>query len=163
MNKRMWPGMVFVLVGSLVTMNLTMLVISTRDPSFAVHSTRDRGAEAWAEHRAQLVENDRLGYDAELRVPGHAPDGAAMIVEVQLTDAASLPLEAQDVSVELFHRARPHEVVSGGLRETAPGRYATTLPLDRSGVWEYTLTASSAAGRYQVTDRKYILTGGGGS
>jgi nitrogen fixation protein FixH len=129
----------------------TLARIATDDPSFAVESNYYQKAVAWDSTMAQLAENERLAWQAELAIAGGA-------VVVQLTDKQRRVVPGVNVTLEAFPNARANRVLKVQLHELTPGRYGTKLAVDRAGLWEFRLTAQRGTDRYTATLRQEVRT-----
>jgi nitrogen fixation protein FixH len=132
-----WPlGLVALLVAS-AGANIALVVITSRDASFAVEPNYYAKALAWDETMAQQARNEALGWSLGLRVD---PAGARgrQSVTVRLADRAGAPIEGAQIAVEAFHNARASRILAAALSPEGQG-YAAVMPLDRPGLWEFRL------------------------
>jgi nitrogen fixation protein FixH len=131
-----WPIALAGLLGLSAAVNLIVVAIATRDPSFAVERDYYRKALAWDATMAQEERNLDLGWQVEaiLRPPSAA--GRAARLDVHLADAAGRPIHEARVTVEALHNARASDVLTLPLEAQGAGRYSTPLPSARRGLWE---------------------------
>jgi len=130
-----WPvGLVALLVGS-AGANIALLVITSRDASFAVEPDYYAKALAWDETMVQQAHNAALGWSLGLRVE---PTGERerLSVAVGLSDGAGAPLPDARIAVEALHNARASRVLTAVLEPHGLG-YAAVMPLARPGLWEF--------------------------
>ena len=130
-----WPvGLAALLVGS-AGANIALVVITSRDASFAVEPDYYAKALAWDETMAQEARNEALGWSLALGVEPTGERGR-MTVAARLTDRAGVPLEGARVAIEALHNARANRVLTATLEPRRPG-YVTVMPLARPGLWEF--------------------------
>ena len=132
-----WPVGLVALLAASAGANIALVIITSRDTSFAVEPNYYAKALAWDQTMAQQVRNDALGWSLRLRIdPGDARGGKR--VTVHLADRAGAPIEGAQVAVEAFHNARASRILSAALSADGP-EYAAVMPLDRRGLWEFRL------------------------
>lgn len=130
-----WPvGLAALLVGS-AGANVALLVITSRDASFAVEPDYYAKALAWDETMAQQARNEALGWSLELRVEPAGGRGRTTVV-AGLTDRAGAPLLGAQIALEARHNARANRVLTAALEPRSMG-YAAAMPLARPGLWEF--------------------------
>ena len=130
-----WPvGLAALLVGS-AGANIALVVITSRDASFAVEPNYYAKALAWDETMAQQARNEALGWSLGLCVEP-AGERGRVTVAVRLTDSAGVPLEGARIAIEALHNARANQVLTAAL-EPRGLDYAAAMPLARPGLWEF--------------------------
>ena len=130
-----WPvGLAALLVGS-AGANIALLVITSRDASFAVEPNYYAKALAWDETMAQQVRNESLGWSLGLSAEPTGERGR-MTVAARLTDGAGAPLPGARIAIEALHNARASRVLTAVL-EPRGLEYAAAMPLARPGLWEF--------------------------
>ena len=132
-----WPVGLAVLLAASAGANIALVVITSRDTSFAVEPNYYAKALAWDQTMAQQARNDALGWSLGLRVDPSDARGR-MTVTVRLVDRAGAPIEGAQIAVEAFHNARASRILSAALRPDGQ-EYAAGMPLDRAGLWEFRL------------------------
>lgn len=147
-EKLMWPGILIVLIVSVVTVDVAMLIVATTDPSFAVAEEYESAGGTRDPGLARIRANQRLGWSADLDVR-QKDDGGALI-ELRVADRDDAPIEGAAVSIKTFHKARAGEPIRVTLAELSPGVYVGAFPIDRAGVWR--LAASITRGDDTFTD-----------
>jgi nitrogen fixation protein FixH len=130
-----WPLFIIALLVGGAGANVALMVIATRDPSFAVEPDYYQKALRWDEAMAQERENAALGWSVEMGVDGTTRSGATRVV-LHVSDRDGAPVENATVQVTAFHSARASQIVAATLAPTRGGRYTAPLPLDRPGLWE---------------------------
>jgi nitrogen fixation protein FixH len=130
-----WPvGLAALLVGS-AGANIALVVITSRDASFAVEPDYYAKALAWDETMAQQARNEALGWSLGLRVEPTGKRGR-VTVAVGLSDGAGAPLPGARIAIEALHNARASRVLTAVLEPRGLG-YAAMMPLARPGLWEF--------------------------
>lgn len=132
-----WPVGLAVLLAGSAGANIALLIITSRDASFAVEPDYYAKALAWDETMAQEARNEALGWSLGLRVEPTAERGT-MTVWVRLADRAGAPIDGARIAVETFHNARASRVLTAALEPRGPD-YAAVMPLARPGLWEFRL------------------------
>ena len=136
MNRLLWPGMLFVLIGAVVVLDVTMIVVAGSDPAFDVKRGAENGDAAWGEQRERDARARALGWRIEPHVTSRA---GAIDFYVTVTNGDDAPLTGADVSVEAFHNARPRDVATMDVPRLADGRFTAALAAERQGRWRYRL------------------------
>ena len=152
-----WPvGLAALLVAS-AGANIALLVITSRDASFAVEPNYYAKALAWDESMAQQARNEALGWSLGLRVD---PMGVRrlMTVTVRLADRSGAPIEGAQVAVEAFHNARASRILSAALEPRGQG-YAAVMPLERPGLWEFRLRVTRGPEAFVATVTRDVAAG----
>ena len=130
-----WPvGLAALLVVS-AGANIALLVITSRDASFAVEPDYYAKALAWDETMAQQTRNEALGWSLGLGVEPTGERGR-VTVAARLTDRAGVPLSGARVAIEGLHNARANRVLTAVLEQRGL-EYAAAMPLARPGLWEF--------------------------
>jgi nitrogen fixation protein FixH len=137
--------------------NIALLVITSRDASFAVEPNYYAKALAWDESMAQQARNEALGWSLGLRVD---PMGVRrlMTVTVRLADRSGAPIEGAQVAVEAFHNARASRILSAALEPRGQG-YAAVMPLERPGLWEFRLRVTRGPEAFVATVTRDVAAG----
>lgn len=146
MNRLMWPGCIFILVGALITVDVTMVIVANNRPSFAVHPTYNTDDASWTAQQQQQQVNARLGWTVTVEradQSGH--------IEIAAAARDHKPIEAANLTVRMYHKARASTVLTITLIETQPGRYVGQLPLDRAGHWRCEIDLQHGDDRFLET------------
>lgn len=147
-----WPWIVVAMLLVTVAANLTIIVLASRDPSFAVEPDYYRKAVAWDDHRAQDAANRALGWTMALEaVPALEAGVPSLRTEVTVLDREGVPVEGAAVSVEAFPIARASWIERAGLASRGGGAYAGALRWSRGGLWEFRVTAVRGDERFTRT------------
>jgi nitrogen fixation protein FixH len=151
-----WALLPLALLVPLMILQITMLVISTNDPGFAVEENYYAKATAWDQQMAQVRHNKELGWRLKLEVDAQGatqlPHG--LLLRASLTDAAGEPLTHARVSAVAFHNARAAAKQELQLGETEPGIYASPIAIGRPGLWEVRSEVLRAGERF--TQKEFI-------
>ena len=144
-----WPvGLAALLVGS-AGANIALVVITSRDASFAVEPDYYAKALAWDETMAQQARNEALGWSLGLRVEPTGERGR-MAVIVGLSDGAGAPLPGARIAIEALHNARASRVLTAILEPRGLG-YTALMPLARPGLWEFRVRATRGPDIFTAT------------
>ena len=105
----------------------------------------------WDDHVALAQASAALGWKTDLSVGEQATDKGDRALMLHLSDKAGTPIENAVVSVAFFHHAHPLELDQVELKAIGGGLYASSVPLNRKGIWEFRLTIHRPAGASQET------------
>lgn len=137
-NRLMWPGLLFVLIGSVVIVDVTMLIVATRDDSFALAEGYDGRARNGTVALEQERQNRRLGWKGEWDVRWLDEDTVELSLRV--LDAEGNPVLDAAASARGFHKARAADVLEIPLVDVGNGVYQGTLDVTRLGHWSLRAT-----------------------
>ncbi len=155
--KLFWIGLVVGLLFVSLLIQGTALFFSLNDPSFAVVPGYEDKAARWDDHARQRELNDRLGWQVRVDT-SPADSGREVAVLVTVTDADDRPIDGASVRVDTFHNARAGSVLSAPLGSRGDGRYGSTLPIRRAGIWEFRVEIERNGTRFTDTVRKTVAT-----
>jgi len=151
-----WIGLVIALLSLSVGVHAVLLIASINDPSFGVEPDYEQKARNYDQIQRQREASRALGWMADLTtLPA---DAGEVGVSVNLFDRYGKPLREAEVSLETFHVARSGHWVRGQLEPAGDGVYAATLPLRRSGLWEFRLRVVLGDDVFTETIRKSVLS-----
>jgi len=142
---------------SSVVIQGTALIVALSDPSFAVEADYEWKARNWDRLRRQAQSSDALGWSFDLRT-APAPTAGEVQVRLTLLDREGVPVEGADVDVSAFHNARANQILTSRLPEVEEGIYGQTLPIRRSGVWEFRVEITRGKERFAGKVRKSVLS-----
>lgn len=135
----LWPGLIVGLLVLHVAAVLTMVLVATRDRSFAIEPDFYQKGLHWDQSVRQREANARLGWRAALAFEG-APDSLGRRTLVcRLQDAAGRPIDDAAIDVVAFSHARAATRTSAPLTRRGPGQYEAPLRVNRGGLWEFRL------------------------
>jgi nitrogen fixation protein FixH len=156
-QRLIWPGGLIFMVMALVTVDVTMFMVASGDPSFAVAEVDGDPSEAWNRQRAQERRNDELGWDAALRID--LPIGEPAVAVVELRDAGGEPVTDATISLVAFHAARAANRLRAVLvaDPDAPGVYRARLPVAREGHWSFSLACTRGEDVFTADSRQLLL------
>jgi nitrogen fixation protein FixH len=133
-----WPFVIVALLVGGAGANIGLMVVATRDASFAVEPDYYRKALHWDEMMAQEARNQALGWTAAVAFERLARPGEVEVT-ARVNDRGGRPVEGARVAIETFHSARASHVLTATLAPGAAGQYSAALLLDRPGLWEVRL------------------------
>src|SRR4051812_43988530 len=117
---RIWPGMVFGLIGLNVSVVSLTIYFAESDASFAVEPDYDQKALAWDESARQRAGSDALGWSATIEVPAPGA-GPTRTLLLHLADRTGAPIEGATVEIETFTSLRASERHRLSLVPAGPG------------------------------------------
>jgi nitrogen fixation protein FixH len=137
-RPRLWPGIIFALLGAHLCVVVVTAIYAGSDRSFAVESDYYQKALKWDSTQRQNTHNRDLGWTVRVGTEG-APERRG--VTVRLADRDGTPVRGASVRVGAFHNARANDRLEAVLEETAPGTYGGTMDLARPGRWQFRISA----------------------
>ena len=158
---RMWPGMVFVLLGMNACIVGVTLFLAHSDPSFAAEPDYYQKALTWDETARQVQTNTALGWRVETRWKASA--NARQTVEFIVRDTAGTPIAGASLGVEAFASLRPRERFQLTPVEIEPGVYQSALPTGPRGLWEFRIRAQHATDIFTASLESEAPGAGGGA
>jgi len=151
-EPRLFPGMIFGLLGLNFVLVGSMLFFAHSDRSFAVEPEYYQKAIAWDETAAQQQFNTSLAWSPAISLGDVGALGR--IINLSLTDRAGNPIPDARITITAFHNARASDRLTAELSPVdpeRPGLYRAQLPLDRPGLYEIRLTARRSADTFTAT------------
>lgn len=139
---RLWPGMVFVLLGLNASIVAVTLYLAHADSSFATEPDYYQNALTWDETVRQMRNNAVLGWRAETRWASRAVGHTD--VEFVVQDPAGAPITGASLAVEAFASLRPRDRIALTPSEIAPGIYQSRIPSAGRAVWEFRIRITRA-------------------
>ena len=152
-----WIGIVVGLLSMSVIIQLVGVILAVNDPSFALEPDYERKAAEWDERKEQRRRSEVLGWETSLRTTPSTTKGM-VDVELTLVDSEGTPISDALVSFDAFHNARASQILRDELPHQQDGNYRKTLPLRRSGVWEFRLDITRGNDRFLETTRKSVVS-----
>jgi hypothetical protein len=119
------------------------VIAATRSKAVAVEADYYNKALHWDQEKALLRASQELGWGVTLTIGDVATTNGSRALMLKLADPQGKPIEDATVEVAYFHHARPGELRRAslaGMGEGGGGLYASSVPLDRAGKWEFRLT-----------------------
>ncbi len=156
MKKGMgWPIGVVVILVATVASNISVIVLTRDDPSFAVEPDYYRKAVAWDSTQERVAESDALHWrlSAHVSALNAAENSGSRTLTIELTDNTGAAVRNASLSGSLLHVARANDVQRIAFTENAAGQYVVTVPMPRDGIWELRLAAQRQTDRFQETVR----------
>jgi nitrogen fixation protein FixH len=133
MKRLLWPGILIVLIASIVVMNVVMLIVASSDPSFAVdpayYENQWRGGSPDGDRR--------LGWSAAVTLESA---GDRALLRARVLDDDGQRIKGAVVTASVFHKAQASDAIEADLAPLADGGYVAPLKLDRPGTWACRLT-----------------------
>jgi nitrogen fixation protein FixH len=135
--RRFWVSLIVGFLGLQVVIGFFSLYVAVGDPSAAVIPNYHQSALDWdVKQRAQqmLVQ---LGW--EISVVATPVQNGERSLQVMILGKNGQRIEHLNVSGKVFHHARGEELHKLRLKETDPGLYIASIPLERRGLWQVEL------------------------
>ena len=92
--------------------------------------------------------NDKLGWSAHIQVSDAADLMKRRDVTCTLSSDSGQPLSGANVELIAFPHARAGERLRSTMTEQEAGNYTTNLPIARTGLWEFRITAKCESSRF---------------
>jgi nitrogen fixation protein FixH len=140
-----WPLAIVAMIGLHATGMVVVILVATRDPSFAVEPNSYQKALAWDAFSARRHASEALGWTARVHSDRQFDAGHMRTLDCEILDRAGHPVEGATAAVLAFPHSRGEERTRITLREVAPGDYSARAPLVRTGIWELRLVAQRGA------------------
>jgi hypothetical protein len=145
-----WIMVPVVLLGASFVGLVSLAVIASSDPSFAVERDYYQRAVAWDDHLAELAESARLGWAIAVVI---RPQRGGAELTASLLDRNGQAVHDAKLSLEAFHNARRNLALLVDLEPDRHGRYRRFVPMHKSGLWEFRFRAKRADTRFVQTLR----------
>jgi nitrogen fixation protein FixH len=159
-----WPGVIFLLLGGQMVVITMAVVLSTRDPSFAIEPDYYQKSLHWDEQAAQIRANRALGWHVSLDIAPQDTPAGRRPVTVIVTDTAGRPLDGAGVESILFHHAGGQDRMQASFQPEGAGRYSAKLLLRKAGIWEFRLTIRRGTDVFTTIEQREVAgRPGGGS
>jgi nitrogen fixation protein FixH len=152
-----WPAFIAGALALQVVSSLITIYLATTNPSYAVEDDYYQKALRWDETRAQQRRNFALGWNLTFEVQGPAAPGDRAEVSVSLLDAASEPIDGAIIELETFHNARADDILKTTFVGTGDGTYTSSLPMRRSGLWEFRFVVTRGSDTFTLTQIRHLL------
>ncbi|UCD75941.1 MAG: FixH family protein [Phycisphaerales bacterium] len=153
--KITWIGIIVGLLGMSVVIYGIAIVITVTDPSFAIEPDYEKKAADWDTIQRQQAINRALAWSATINVEA-GPKRGEIIVRVTLHDRDDAPIDGAIVELDAFHNARASQIYRARLDHAGEGQYTAAMPIRRSGIWEFRLTANHRGDVFTKTIRKTL-------
>lgn len=135
-KSRLWPGIIFVLIGANVVGTATMVFVAAADKTSAVEPQFYDKAVKWNEQSALLRRAGELNWAFEPSVGAQRDAKGRRELTLQLRTAEGVALAGARVELEAFHQADSGHRVQSTLEDRGEGRYTARVAADRPGYWE---------------------------
>lgn len=159
--KIVWVGIIVGILGLNLLIYGVVIVVTMTDPTFALEPDYERQAADWDSVQRQRAMNQKLGWRVELKTTA-GPRRGERTVKVTLLDRDGASLDGADISLSAFHNARASVILESDLVSEGDGVYTSVMPLRRSGIWEFRLTAERKGQVFTAKIRKSLAIRPGG-
>lgn len=149
-NSKLWPGMIFALIGlNFCVVALTVYASTRNANAHSVVPDYDRRALNWNQAVQELARNKELSWSIRIEEMGGEE------IAVSLEDKESRAIEGADISVEAFHHAHAGNRLRSRLRESK-GLYRGSLPIGEAGLWDLSFTVRHRNESFTVTQTRIV-------
>ncbi len=149
-----WPMIVIGLLATHVVAMVTVVMVATRDGSFAVTPNYYEKALNWDKAQEQKRASERLGWKVEITTNDRGE------LEVRLVDREGRGIADAEVQVSFYHHAHANELVKLLMKTDGDGRAVQKVTLRHSGLYQFECTAKANQQTYS-TSMTQIMQGGG--
>ncbi len=151
-----WIALVLGLFSMHIIATAALIYFAHTDPGFAVEDDYYEKGVHWDEHRAQLAHNKQLGWRIEVNklVPKGTLSIASLIVRIEDTDG--VPLEADLVTLTLYHNARAADRQVVTLSRAEDGAYHGEARLRRPGWWQLDFEIRRGSDLFTTGERLHV-------
>ena len=150
-KRSRWPLLVVAMLAGHVLILVTVVIIATRDPSFAVTPNYYENAVNWDESQAVKRASEKLGWRLEIVAADEADAAGRRAVTFALADATGAPIGNAAIDVNCFHPAPAPRPTRLTATTAADGKATQLLPIRHAGFWDFQCKAVAADGRTFVT------------
>ena len=155
---RLWPGIIFALLGVHACVVATTFYLANADPSVAVEPDYYGKALAWDRQQSREADSKALGWIMTLE-PGPVA-GARTTLAITLVGPDGSAVTGASVRVESFANVRSGQRRLSVVGEQSPGRYVGEFNSDRSGLWQFRVTASRGPDIFVATVERQVAAPG---
>lgn len=151
---KLFPGMVFGLLGVNVCVVAITVYLATSDRSVAVEPDYYPKALAWDQQARQEARSASLGWTVGLE-PGPL-QGPQTPVAVTIRDRDGKAIDGASVRLILFHNLRSGERQAVALAGAGEGTYRGTFDGRLAGLWQFRLSATLGGDLFTATVEKDV-------
>ncbi len=146
-----WPAAIVGLIALHAVGMVTVILIATRDPSFAVEPDHYQKALSWDAFSARRRASQALGWQVTAHSDATLDGNRTRALELDIADRDGKPVSGAKAAVLAFPHARGQERLRVDLSEAGSGRYVARAALDRPGIWELRLVAKRGPDTFTAT------------
>ncbi|HMP78413.1 MAG TPA: FixH family protein [Pirellulaceae bacterium] len=138
--KLFWLGGICLIFAGQISIWLVAVVLTHRDPSYAVVPEYDWRSLHWDEYRQTMRDSAALGWDCQV-FTGELNALWEREIRITFVDRNGQPICGADVQVTMFHHATAATRLSASFLEDADGMYVARMPMRRGGWWRLEISA----------------------
>lgn len=159
-HRVFWVGLIVALLSGQVLLMFVAVYLALADGSFAVEPDYYQKSLHWNDTIAQERDNERLGWQPELKLGGQATVFGDRQLICHLADNQGHPLDGAVIDVVAFPHARGSDRQSVTLVPAGEGNYEATLRLARKGKWEFRLAVQRGPETFTHTELRDVFPPG---
>ena len=145
-----WPLLVVALLGGHVLILVAVVMVATRDPSFAVVPNYYENAVAWDQQQAEKRESAKLGWQLKVTPADEVDLLNRRAITFMLTDASGAGVAGASLDVTCFHHSHATRPIRFSATTAADGQVTQWLTVRHAGFWDFACQAVAADGRKYV-------------
>jgi len=154
----LWPAIIIGVLSVHVIGLVLVVLIATRDPSFAVEPNSYQKALGWDASAARLRASQQLGWTATLQVDQNADILGRRRLVCRIVDKDGVTVVGANVQLLMFHHARAASRVEVNLNPEQDGTYSAFLPMKRAGLWECRIAARRGDALYDAVVMQEVIS-----
>jgi nitrogen fixation protein FixH len=131
---RLFPGIIFVLIGLNMAIVGVTVTLALSDDAFAVTPDAYADAVRWDQLQEERRRGQALGWSLSAAFGPPLSDGSRLLA-ISAVGPDGARLTGANLEVEAFAHARPRGRVRITPHETDPGRYEARVVLPQPGLW----------------------------
>ena len=155
----LWPTIIILGLSIHVIGLVLVVLIATRDPSFAVEPNSYQKALGWDASAARLRASQQLGWTATLQADQNADILGRRRLVCRIVDKDGVAVVGANVRLLMFHHARAADRVEVNLNPEKDGTYSAFLPMKRAGLWECRVAARRGDALYNAVIMQEVANG----
>ncbi len=155
--KRFWLGGICSIFAAQFAIWGIAVVLTHRDPAYAVVPEYDWRAMHWNEYVAAQRASEALHWTCHVEA-GDLDALWERPLRIVFRDAEGVLIGGADVRVRMFHQAQAGQQLERVLQEQRDGSYLVHVPMRRAGWWRLHITAQRGDASY-LDERAVHVTG----
>jgi hypothetical protein len=150
-GRSRWPFLVVALLAGHVLILAAVVLVATRDPSFAVTPDYYEQAVAWDATQAQKRASEKLGWKLDLLAGDEADRAAGRELSLTLRDASGAAIAGATIEVMCFHHSHATRPQRFTVTTAADGKALATTAIRHPGFWDFRCIARARDQAFTTT------------